>query len=417
MIELTGLVDERGKIVYITEGSYKEEEAKCPKCGTELETHCAETWCDLVCPVCGFKMRLPRALPCPICGRPASPTYCPHCGWRSDDSGYDDSLPREKKIRTHLTHEESQKQLQNMRLVLQKAPDDPYTILSGIAEAIRIKRKVPKEYSDIALFEDGCAIFPQCGVKYCGRWDGPLDIEDVVYALEKWGKPRGVNLEVEGGCVVYNGQRYCGGGVPEELALVAAVGKCYDVRMIKLAEALGVYSALSTVRTLERIKGKKARLQDDRDSTPPGIILYENPLLNLATCLGVDENMACAAFVEHYVMSVLYGGEMKCLKEGKEACRSWREAVGRKLLKYISTMGIGKRVSRGVLAMILTAAYAAVARGEMRAEDFKAMVIMLSKTQKELEPAYKLFVELWTQSARYDGVVAELKKLEQVVKL
>jgi len=470
-MEFRGFSQEVGKIVYIAENEYREEEPICKKCGVELEAYCTNTYCDLVCPVCGYKERLPRAHPCPICGRPAA---CPHCGWRSGEVDYDESLPREKRVRVHLTHEESSKQLQNLRLMLQKAPDDPYTLLGGVAEAVRIKRFVPPEYTDLVAYADGCAVF-QCGARYCGRWEADVNVGDVVRALEKWGKPKDVDVAVEGNCVVYKGQRFCG-EVPEELMLVAVVGKCYDVRMVKLAEALGVYSASSVRRAVERVKGEKARLQDDLDSTPHGVVMYENPLLNLALCLGVDEQDACAAFVEQYITSMLCGKEVKCLKEGKKACRGWREAVGRRLLKYVelyllagltnvaaqllncrpvyrgdafhcggrsvTIQDVAKAVLRAadsetgrkarrpedcnllkrlnvdkeVLAMLLTSAYAAVARGEMQQEDFKVMVLMLYAVQPKLEAAYELFTELWTQSVKYDGVVAELKKLEEGVK-
>jgi len=413
-MEFKGFSQEVGKIVYITE-EYREESPACRQCGVELEAHCANSYCDLVCPVCGYKERLPRVLPCPICGRPAAPTYCPHCGWRGEETPHDDAPPREKRIRTHLTHEESKNQLQFLRLMLQKAPDDPYTLLSGIAEAVRIKKAVPPEYADLVQYVDGCAVF-QCGARYCnGEWVAQVDVGDVVRALEKWGRPKEVDIAVDGGCIVYGGQKYCG-EVPGELLLVAAVGKCYDPRMTKLAEALGVYSAQTVRNMAERIKGKRARLQDDVDSTPHGVIVYENPTLNLALCLGVDENQACSVFIEQYVMSTLYGKELKCLKEGKEACRSWRESVGRKLLKYIANLGIGKKVSKEVLAIILTAAYAAVVRGDLKMEDFKTMLLMLYKTQPELESAYKLFAELWTRSAKHDYIASELEKLEKVVK-
>jgi len=411
MEEFTGFSQEIGKIVHVTEGEYREEAAVCKSCGVELEAHCADAYCDLVCPVCGRAQRLPRSLSCPICGRPAAPGYCPHCGWRSDDVVHDDTPPREKKMKTHLTHEESKSQLQNVRLRLQKAPDDPYTLLSGIAAAVKMKRAAPPEYADLVVFADGCAVFPRCGARYCnGKWEASVSIDDLVYALKRWGKPKNVNVAVEKGCVVYNGQRYCG-ELPEELVPIAVVGKCYDVRMIKLAEALGVYSSSSVMRAMERVKGEKARLQDDYDATPHGVVVYQNPLLNLALCLGVDENFACAAFVEQYVMSVLYGKELRCIREGKEACKRWREAVARRLLQYISNYGIGKKVRKEVLATILTSAYAAVAKGEMKMEDFKAMLLMLYKTQPELEAAYELFTELWMHSTKYDGVVAELKKL------
>lgn len=415
-MKFRGFSQEVGKIVYIAENEYREEEPVCKSCGVELEAYSANAYCDLVCPVCGYRERLPRAHPCPICGRPAAPSYCPHCGWKGEEAAYDESLPRERKVRVHLTHEESSRQLQYLMLTLQKAPDDPYQITSGVVEAVRIKRAVPPEYADLVTLVDGCVVLLQCGARYCnGRWEADIGICDVVHALKKWGRPRDVDLTVEDDCVVYKGQRYCG-EVPEELVPIAVVGKCYDVRMAKLAEALGVYSASSIRRAVERVRGEKARLQDDVDSTPPGVLPYENPLLDLALCLGVDENVACAAFVEQYIMGVLYNREVRCLREGKEACRSWREWVSRRLLQYIANYGIGRKVRREVLAMILATAYAAVARGEMRPEDFKAMLLMLYKTQPELEVAYKLFAELWTRSAKYDGVVAELKKLEETVK-
>jgi len=415
-MEFRGFSQEAGKIVHITEFEYREENPICPHCGVELEVYCTNAYCDLVCPICGYKERLPRAHPCPICGRPAAPSYCPHCGWRGEETIYDESLPREKKIKVHLTHEESKRQLQYLRLGLQKAPDDPYQIMSGIVEAVRIRRTVPPEYADLVTLVDNCVALPHCGVKYCnGEWVAQVDVSDVAHALEKWGRPKDVDVAVDGNCVVYNGQRFCG-EVPEELMFIAVVGKCYDVRMVKLAEALGVHSASSVRRAIERIRGEKARLQDDLDSTPHGVMPYENPLLDLALCLGVDENVACAAFVEQYIMGMLYNKEVKCLREGKEACSNWKERVGRRLLQYIANYGIGRKVSKEVLAMIFTTAYAAVARGEIRPEDFKAMALMLYRTQPELEAAYKLFTELWTQSAKYDGVVAELKKLEEAVK-
>jgi len=478
-MEFKGFSQEFGKIVYVAENGYREEEPVCKSCGVELEAYCTNAYCDLVCPVCGYRERLPKAHPCPLCGRPAAPSYCPHCGWRGEEAAYDESLPREKKVKTHLTHEESKEQLQYLLLNLQKAPDDPYTLMSGVAEAVRIKRSVPPEYADLVAYADGCVVF-KCGARYCnGRWEADVGISDVAYALGRWGKPKDVELAVEGDCVVYNGQRFCG-GVPEELMLVATVGKCYDVRMAKLAEALGVYSASSIRRAVERVKGEKARLQDDIDSTPHGVVLYENPLLNLALCLGVDENAACAAFVEQYIANVLCGGEVKCLKEGKKACRGWRDAVGRRLLKYVELYLLaelskaaaqllgckpvyrggafhcgGKSVSiqdvvkavlrdnvaagneadrkvrrpqncrllkrlnvisREVLAMLLTAAYAAVTRGEMQREDFRTMVLMLYDVQPKLKAAYELFTELWMQSAKYDNVVVELKKLEESLK-